>query len=400
MAASPHDDDDMSEIVISSLPLETRWPPFLLRQYGGFWMPESFLPGVAAAHTRFKPRPSDVLLASFPKSGTTWLKALAFATLNRVKHPPRHPDHPLRRCNPHDCVKYLEWDDHGDVLEALPSPRVLATHIPYTLLPARITAVEGSGGRIVYICRDPKDALVSLWFFIKKKLADEANTMEEAFELFCDGRTFYGPQWHHVVGYWEQCSRNRRRRPEEVLFLRYEDMLRDPVGNVRKLAEFMGCAFSGDEEAAGVVQDIVAICSMDTLKNMEGNKSGSQRNFRNETFYRKGVAGDWSNHLTPAMAERLDKIAEDALRGSGFTFAAGRQAVINEYWTSGRSVLACKGMDPHKRAWDLMAEAEQSRATMPKSEEDIDDNIDDENEWPFLATAMFESKIEVDDAVY
>jgi hypothetical protein len=107
----------MAEIVISSLPLETQCPPFLLRQYGGFWMPESFLPGVAAAHRQFKPRPSDVLLASFPKSGTTWLKALAFATLNRVKHPPRHPDHPPCRCNPHVCVKYLESDAYGDVLQ-------------------------------------------------------------------------------------------------------------------------------------------------------------------------------------------------------------------------------------------------------------------------------------------
>ena len=213
-----------------------------------------------------------------------------------------------------------------DVFAALPLPRELATHIPYTHLPACIAAEDGFVRRTVYIYRDPKDALVSLWFFTKKKLADEAKggdppkpyTIEEAFEFFCDGRAFYGPQWHHVAGYWEAS----RRRPEKVLFLWYEDMLRNPVGNVRKLAEFMGCAFSGDEESAGVVQDIVEICSIDTLKNMEANKCGSQRTFRNETFFRTGVAGDWSNHLTPAMAERLDKIVQEALQGSGFTFGA------------------------------------------------------------------------------
>ncbi|CAM0954270.1 unnamed protein product [Alopecurus aequalis] len=108
-------------------------------------------------------------------------------------------------------------------------------------------------------------------------------------------------------------------------------MLGDPVSNVRKLAEFMGCPFSDDEETAGVVQDIVEICSIDSLKNMEVNKSGSQGisgsrgTFGNEAFFRKGAAGDWSNHITPAMAARLDKIVEQALQGSGFMFGAAAE---------------------------------------------------------------------------
>ncbi|VAH21966.1 unnamed protein product [Triticum turgidum subsp. durum] len=328
MAASPDADDaDMAE-----LPLETRCPPTPLRQYGGFWWPEPILPGVVAARARFEPRPSDVFLASFPKSGTTWLKALAFAALHRADHPPRAPDHPLRRRNPHDCVEFLEGlfalspspVKGGDVFAPHPSPRVIATHIPYSLLPGSVTT-EGTGCKIVYVCRDPKDALVSKWQFTKKRLAFAAAapdnppkpcTVDEMFELFCDGRCTYGPQWHHVLGYWEAS----RRQPEKVLFLRYEEMLRDPVGNVRKLAEFMGCVFSGKEEAAGVAEDVVELCSMDTLKNMEVNKNGTQNSVKNEAFFRKGVAGDWSNHMTPEMAARLDKIVEDALQGSGFAF--------------------------------------------------------------------------------
>ncbi|KAM3228048.1 hypothetical protein ACQJBY_059652 [Aegilops geniculata] len=210
---------------------------------------------VPAIHSVFKPRPSDVLLASFPKCSTTWLKALAFATRNRAEHPPCDPDHPLRRGNPHDVVKYLEMafgqtmGDSGadDVFAALPSPRVLATHLPCSLLPRRMT-VEESGCRIVYICRDPKDAFVSSWFFAKKGATAIARTLaradghtdmqqqppppytfEEAFELFCDGICVSGPQWRHVLGYWEMS----RKRPEKVLFLRYEEMLRDPVSSWR-----------------------------------------------------------------------------------------------------------------------------------------------------------------------
>ena len=184
----------------------------------------------------------------------------------------------------------------------------------------------------MYVCRDPKDAFVSTWMFAKKMVeaaADADNNgdpppppapfaIEDAFELYCHGRSMGGPQWHHVAGYWDAS----RRRPEKVLFLQYEDMLRDPAGNVSKLAEFMGCAFSDGEEAAGVVRDIVELCSIDALKNMEVNKNGGQLYVKNESFFRKGVAGDWRNHLTPAMAARLDKIVEDALQGSEFTFNA------------------------------------------------------------------------------
>ncbi|BAT14141.1 Os11g0504900, partial [Oryza sativa Japonica Group] len=119
---------DMTKLV-PSLPLETRCPPFPLRQYGGFWLPEGILPALEAIHTRFETRPSDVFRASFPKSGTTWLKALAFATINRDEHPPSDEHHLLCHRGPHDCVKFFEPTVAAtgslDDFAALPSPRLL-----------------------------------------------------------------------------------------------------------------------------------------------------------------------------------------------------------------------------------------------------------------------------------
>ncbi|KQK05175.2 LOW QUALITY PROTEIN: hypothetical protein BRADI_2g18491v3 [Brachypodium distachyon] len=265
-----------------------------------------------ATDTRFEPRSSDIFL--LPQAGTTWLKALALTTVNRAEHTPCNPDNPLRHHNPHDCVEFLEVPlarsvDKGDVFMTVPSPCVIATHMPYSILPGHNTA-ESSGGRIVYIRRNPKDAFVSTWLFAKKM---EAAT---AVKKSMPPRPYTSEE---VVGYWEESQR----RPEKVFFLRYEEMLLDPAGNVRKLAEFMRCAFSAEEEAAGMVPHIVELCSLDVLKNMEVNKNGAQEYVQNESFFRKGVAGHWSNHMTPAMAARLDKIVEDALQGSGFTFTVG-----------------------------------------------------------------------------
>lgn len=302
----------------------------------GFWVPEKLLTNIPAIHAGLKPRASDIFLASYPKSGTTWLKALAYATLNRGTHSPFDMEHPLRRRNPHDCVGFIDMDSVFrsnvetstvlDELEALPSPRLLATHLPYSLLPEGITTGddEALGSNIVYICRNPKDVLVSQWFF-NKKLPPTYNTearrrtLHEEFELFCDGRSFLGPQWQHVLQYWKKSLR----RPDKVLFLRYEEMLREPSRNLKKLAEFMGCAFSEEEEKGGVVDAIVELCGLSKLKSVEVNKSGSNYlAMKNEAYFRKGVVGDWSNHLTPDMAKKLDKIVEDALRGSGLDLSS------------------------------------------------------------------------------
>jgi hydroxyjasmonate sulfotransferase len=78
----------------------------------------------------------------------------------------------------------------------------------------------------------------------------------------------------------------------------------------------MECDFSKEEEERGVVDAIVELCSLDTLKNTKVNRDGSDKLLK----FLQGVVGDWSNHMTPEMAQRLDKIVEDALQGSGFTF--------------------------------------------------------------------------------
>ncbi|XP_037469369.1 cytosolic sulfotransferase 5-like [Triticum dicoccoides] len=331
--ANPH--ADLAEIM-PSLPTAPGFPPYRLRRYGGFWHTDLYLKFIGASHACFKPRPTDVLLASFPKTGTTWLKALAFSALNRAAHPPSvGADHPLHRNSPHDLVRFLELanqDDDGLIYEEIPSPRLLATHVPYSLLPRGITGTEdGSGGRIVYVCRDPKDTFVSFWHYHEKttatlqRMADVGGasaampTFEEAFELFCQGQSVAGPQWRHTLEYWEAS----RRSPDQVLFLRYEDMLLDPSGSLMKLAAFMACPFSPEEEAAGVVRDIVKLCSLGTLKGLEVNRRGSTMlGLKNEAFFRNGTVGDWSNCMTPAMAARLDGIVAEALQGSMLTFGA------------------------------------------------------------------------------
>jgi len=207
------------------------------RKYEGFWYPDHLLAPTLAMRDTFVARPTDIILATTPKSGTTWLKALGYCVVHRGHHAPADERHPLLASSPHDVVPFLHsiYENHrsaspGPLLEEMPSPRGLAVYAPFTALPA---SVRESKCRVVYLCRDPKDAFVSLRHYldeIKPEGSCSMTPFAEAFDLFCDGVSPFGPVWDNMAEYWKESMA----RPEEVMFLRYEDLKKDAVGSVRR----------------------------------------------------------------------------------------------------------------------------------------------------------------------
>uniref|UniRef100_A0A2N9HUC0 Sulfotransferase n=1 Tax=Fagus sylvatica TaxID=28930 RepID=A0A2N9HUC0_FAGSY len=251
-------------------------------QYEGFWHNSFILEGLLSAQEHFKPKPNDTILSSAPKSGTTWLKALCFAIVTRSHYD--DSTNPLLTTMPHECVFNMEGAlAHNSDLRN--------DNIPL----ASPKGVESC-------CKEPI-------------------CLEDAFELFCEGISSFGPYWNNVLGYWKASLE----LPEKILFLKYEDLKNKTLFYVKKMAEFMGHPFSVEEEVQGMAQKIVDRCSFENIRNLEVNKNGSFGSHRhvliqNSSFFRKGEVGDWKNYLTPMMASRLDQITEQKLKSSGLTF--------------------------------------------------------------------------------
>ncbi|BAF15276.1 cytosolic sulfotransferase 8 [Oryza sativa Japonica Group] len=308
---------------VSSWPSSEPMPFLPLYRHDKGWY-SSLMPMVGAmvADARFAARPSDIIVATLPKSGTTWIKALLYATVHRREHPAdAAADHPFNSLGPHECVNFLEYqlytNNRVPDLGRLPDPRLFATHVPFTSLPS---AAAASGCKVVYVCRDPKDNLISMWDFANKFRAREGQepmSPEAIAELFCLGVSPSGPYWDHVLGYWGA----HVARPEQVLFFRYEEMKLDAAAHVRRLAEFVGLPFSAEEEEGGVVDAIVRLCSFDHMIGLEATKSGKTElvvgTAANSSFFRRGQVGDWANHLSPEIAQRIDAITEARFNGSG-----------------------------------------------------------------------------------
>jgi len=312
-------EDNLQEFLLT-LPSEKNWDGTPLLLFNETWYPANSIRGAVSFQQNFRAQDSDIILASMPKSGTTWLKALTFSVVSRDRYSPK--ESPLITAPPHELVPFLEVDlylkSQNPNLD-FPPPRILSCHTHYTSLPQ---SIRDSNCKIVYVCRNPLDQAVSDFVFVRNRVSDIANPLsssliDEGFENICRGVQSYGPFWNNVLSYWKASLE----RPDKVLFLKYEDLKEDIILNLKRLAEFLGFPFTEEEEKEGVIEEISRLCSFDSLKDLEVNKNGVRPSgMRNSAFFRKGETGDWGNHLSPSMAERFWKIVEEKLDGSGLTF--------------------------------------------------------------------------------
>ncbi|KAF3448772.1 hypothetical protein FNV43_RR09485 [Rhamnella rubrinervis] len=290
-------------------------------KYQGIWFPFTAIRGAIAFQKLFKAQDSDIILASLPKSGTTWLKALIFSVVNRSRYTTKNT--PLLTTHPHDLVCSAEINHYRDGLPQhhllhISQPRIFAVHTHHASLPH---SVLDSNCKIVYVCRNPMDNFVSAWHFacsIKGKIGESPPLVDESFRKYCEGAASFGPFWENVLGYWKASIEN----PKKVLFMMYEDMKEDIVSELKRLATFLGFPFTEEEEAQGLVEEISSLCSFENLKNLKVNQndSGSNPRVPPNAFFRNGKVGDYTHLLTPSMAEYLKKLADDKFAGSGLVF--------------------------------------------------------------------------------
>ncbi|TMW83089.1 hypothetical protein EJD97_002988 [Solanum chilense] len=316
-------EDSLSEEckeLLSTLPKEKGWIGSYIYKYQGFWTSPRLIQGVIACQQQFQAQDTDIILVTTPKSGTTWLKSLLFALVNRTKYPVFEQNHPLLVKSPHNLVPFLEHtlyvDGRVPDFSSFASPRLLATHVPFASLPK---SIQDSETKLVYLCRNPRDTFISMWHFSNNLRLNhkDTNSIEEMFDLFCKGVSIYGPFWDHVLDYWKQSIEN----PNKVLFLMYEEMKENPKIQLKRLAEFLECQFSIEEEKCGVVDEILKMCSFENLSNLEVNTNEKLSTGEgNKTFFRKGEIGDWKNYFTVEMSEKLNRITEEKFHGSGLKF--------------------------------------------------------------------------------
>lgn len=276
------------------------------------------------------PRKGIYWIASYPKSGNTWLRIFLtellagapspFPRINRLGAIPSLSGRPLfdeiagvstsdltqreiDRIRPAVVRSMLGEARSNLYFKVHDANRVNDRH-------ERIFPLDVTLGT-VYLVRNPLDVAVS---YAHHSAVDVDRAIEwMALPHHCIGGGGRG-QMLQPLGHWS--SHVRSWIDEEAMpvrVIRYEDMLTETERTFTETAEFVG--LTADAER---IREAIDAVSFDRLRTREEEVGFWEKNPISESFFRSGRAGDWADVLTDVQRDRIIEDHGAVMRRLGY----------------------------------------------------------------------------------
>jgi hypothetical protein len=278
-----------------------------------------------------------IWLASYPKSGNTWLRVFLSNLLRNA--------HEAADINALDLnlmaasrtvfedVTGLDSSDLTDEETMRLRPAVFrhfAQHAAHTLFvkahdgyrhpcaaePIIATNVTRSA---VYIVRNPLDVAVSYAHHSNRSVDRIIDRMaDEEYTMAGRGRRHLA-QW---LGSWSQHVSGWVDAGDiPVHVIRYEDLSADPMQEFTSLTRFV--QIDADEDR---IRRAIGFSSFDALSRQEEHSGFAERTARDSKFFRKGKVGNWRESMNQHQAEKLISRHSVMMRRFGYLTDDGSPA--------------------------------------------------------------------------
>jgi hypothetical protein len=246
--------------------------------------------------------PDDVFLIAYPKSGNTWTRFLLGNLL--------YPDGQV------DFLNIPKLIPHFDVLPGrffreMARPRVMNCHESY----------RPHFRRVIYVVRDPRDVVVSLFHFQRKRsVIEDAYPLDQFVSRFIAGEAVRPARlgsWAQNVGSWLAMREN----DPTFLLLRYEDMLRETEISLSKIASLIGIDASPERIAKAVERSSAQ--EMRSLEKAQGKEWHQSKGTRQEIpFVRSARSGSWQAVLSKNSVAEIESAWGPLMDRLGYERAA------------------------------------------------------------------------------
>lgn len=298
-----------------------------------------------------------IWLASYPKSGNTWMRML-IANLSADGDTPidinalperggiasaRGPfeHHTLIGSDllTPDEIDALRPLVHAEIARAEPEEpdedpaalvRFCKVHDAYGYTPAGEPLLAGSRGAAaaILIVRDPRDVVPSLANHLGTTIERAIDFLNDPDAGFCIAPGQIQNQFRQRLPGWSGHAASwLDQRDLPIHVLRYEDLRAEPEIELRRALDFAGRGAS-----PGQIRKAVALASFERLQAQEAEQGFGEapRGPTPRRFFRRGVAGGWRDELDAAQVARIESAHAPMMARLGYPQVGAAGAVTIE----------------------------------------------------------------------
>jgi aryl sulfotransferase len=286
-----------------------------------------------------------VWLASYPKSGNTWMRLVIGALMRQVgqaldinRIPGDSGGASARKpfdeatllpssLLTHDEIDALRPAVDADIdrrtlpsdgVAGAPDVRFVKLHDAYTATPAPPAAAAvplfaGARGALLLV-RDPRDVASSYANHNRSTIDRAIELMADSTAVLCGAGRPHEQLRQKLLGWSGHAASWLDQRDLPVHVMRYEDMKRDTVGTALEAMRFAGWPVSRARMEAAV-----DIASFDKLREQEGTLGFAEwHDPDGRRFFRRGEAGGWRDELTLEQVDRIERAHAPMMRRLGY----------------------------------------------------------------------------------
>ena len=258
--------------------------------------------------------PDDTFIVSYPRSGNTWTRFLIANLIN--------PDEPATFANIETKVPEIEANTRRQ-LERFPRPRILKSHEYF----------DPRYKKVVYIARDPRDVVLSNYYFqLKKRFIEDGYPIDRYVSRFIAGEVDDYASWGDNVATWLVT----RYGSPSFLLLRYEDMLQAPQHELAKVAFFLG--IEADSQRLDRAVELSSANRMRQLEKKDENVYIVTKKTRKDIpFVGTAASGGWKSTLPPHLAAQIELAWAPIMKTVGYELStppAARSEIRDRVWTA------------------------------------------------------------------
>ena len=268
-----------------------------------------------------------IWLASYPKSGNTWIRAFLHCYLNLKVDEKLNlnkislsgfPDHKILKemgINENNFIdissNWIAMQDYINLKDN--NIKILKTHNALcTINGSKFTNKDNSAG-LIYIVRDPRDIVLSYSHHLNLSFDSTIKAMINSKTSELDDNKFKTTligSWSDHFNSWKEYNFS------EKILVRYEDLIINTFEEFKKIITYLNKIYNIKVDI-NRINSALSKTKFSELKKLEDEGGFDERGF-GKNFFRKGEVGEWKNKLSKVQINLIEKIFKNEMEALGY----------------------------------------------------------------------------------